>query len=371
MAHGAGLGMKASLSILVLPIAAWAHHPVAAKFDPDRPVVLDGIVTGVDWANPHVHVLINVSVDGALAHWAIEVESPDVLERSGWALDTLAQGDAISIEGIAARDGSDQAWGTTIRRDGERVLAVDPDVLAERLAARPGGATPRWPDGRPVLGSGPGVSGYWTAPDRPALVEDGVEAAMDAWGVLAHIEDAPAVAPFQTWAKDLYVLRQREYLADDPGFLYCIPPGGPRHFQMPFPFGLEIVEDRARGRIFVLTGGGNSNWRLITLDDDPRAGPPPSDPLFYGVSRAEWDGDTLRVETGGFNEAFWFSNGGLPHTRALRITERISRPDLNTLNYAVTIDDPGAYTRPWTSTWTLQWLPGEDPPEHFCQGNRP
>lgn len=363
--------MKASLFILLLPFAAWAHHAVEAKFDPDRPVLLNGIVTRVDWANPHVHILVNVSANETLANWAIELESPDVLERSGWTLDTLAPGNAISIEGLAARDRSDQAWATTIRREGARVLAVDPDVLAERLAVRPGGPTPRWPGGQPVLGSGPGVSGYWTAPDLPALVEDGVEVAMDSLGVLRHIEDAPKVAPFQTWAKDLYVLRQRGYLKDDPGFLYCIPPGGPRHFQMPFPFGLEIVEDRARGRIFVLTGGGNSNWRLIPLDDGPAAGSPPSDPLFYGISRGEWDGDTLVVETSGFNEAFWFSNGGLPHTRALRITERISRPDLNTLNYAVTIDDSGAYTRPWTSTWTLQWLPDEDAPEHFCQGNRP
>ena len=363
--------MKAILFILLFPVVAWPHHPVEAKFDPDRPVLLNGIVTGVDWSNPHVHILVNVLVNGALENWAIEVESPDVLERSGWGLDTLVPGDSISIEGLVARDGTDQAWATTIRRDGVRVLAVDPGVLTERLVARPGGETPRWPDGRPVLGAGPGVGGYWTAPDLPALVEDGVEVAMDALGVLANIDDAPKVAPFQTWSKDLYVLRQREYLEDDPAFLYCIPPGGPRHFQMPFPFGLQIVEDRARGRFFVLTGGGNSNWRLITLDEGGPAGPPPSDSLFYGVSRGEWNGDTLVVETGGFNESFWFSNGGLPHTRALQVTERISRPDLNTLNYAVTIDDPGAYTRPWTSSWTLQWLPGEDPPEHFCQENRP
>ena len=67
----------------------------------------------------------------------------------------------------------------------------------------------------------------------------------------------------------------------------------------------------------------------------------------------------------GFNERFWFSNGGLPHSESLKLTERISRPDYNTLKYDVTVDDAGAYTRPWTGGWTLQWVP-EDIGEYFC-----
>ncbi|HEX5421369.1 MAG TPA: hypothetical protein VFY39_15355, partial [Gammaproteobacteria bacterium] len=71
------------------------------------------------------------------------------------------------------------------------------------------------------------------------------------------------------------------------------------------------------------------------------------------------------------NDTFWFSNGGLPHTDQLQLVERISRPDLNTLQYQVTVNDSGAYTRPWTSTWTLQWMPGEELPPAYCQDNRP
>ena len=363
------------LSVLLSPAAVLAHHPVLAKFDNDRPLILAGVVTSVDWNNPHVHVYVNLAgEEGGARNWAVELESPVVLERAGWTRDTLAFGDAIEVEGLGARDGSDQLWGETVMRGGERLFVLEPDAAQAALDGRPEGQAPRWPDGQPRLGPAPGRSGYWTAPDRSGLVEEGVDVAMDAHGLLRHLYEAPQVAPLQDWARDLYVQRQRDYLEDDPGYLYCMPPGGPRHFQMPFPYGIQFVEDRERERIFVLTGGGNSNWRLIYLggpDQPGRVHVNENDPLFYGVSDGHWEGDTLVVETTGFNEGFWFSNGGLPHTRHLRLVERISRPDLNTLNYEVTIDDSGAYTRPWTSSWTLQWLPGEDVPEHFCQGNRP
>jgi hypothetical protein len=82
-----------------------------------------------------------------------------------------------------------------------------------------------------------------------------------------------------------------------------------------------------------------------------------------------WEGDTLLVDSVGYNERFWFTNGGLPHTEALRLTERFTRIDLNTLRYEVTVDDPRAYTRPWTGGWSIQWVPGQDIEEFFCEEN--
>jgi hypothetical protein len=82
-----------------------------------------------------------------------------------------------------------------------------------------------------------------------------------------------------------------------------------------------------------------------------------------------WEGDTLVVESTNFNEKFWFSNGGLPHTQQLRLVERFTRTDMETLRYEVTVDDPGAYTRPWSASWTLQWVPDELP-VYYCQDNR-
>jgi hypothetical protein len=147
----------------------------------------------------------------------------------------------------------------------------------------------------------------------------------------------------------------------------CLPPGGPRQFQV--PYGLQIVEQPDRQRIFVMSGGANRNWRLINLDG--RALPTTDDgvSVYYGNSAGRWEGDTLMVTSTGYNERFWFSNGGLPHTENLKLSERISRPDFDTLKYEVTVDDPATYTRPWTSGWTLQWIPDQEMEEYFCDDN--
>ena len=78
---------------------------------------------------------------------------------------------------------------------------------------------------------------------------------------------------------------------------------------------------------------------------------------------------TLVVDSIGYNERFWFTNGGLPHTEALHLIERFSRPDFDTLKYEVTVDDPRTYTRSWTGGWTMQWMPGQDIEEYFCEEN--
>jgi hypothetical protein len=110
---------------------------------------------------------------------------------------------------------------------------------------------------------------------------------------------------------------------------------------------------------------------LIYTDGRARKEDDKDFPTYYGRSLARWENDTLVIDARDFNERFWFSNGGLPHTPQLHVTERISRPDFNTLKYEVTIDDPGAYTKPWSSGWTLQWVQGEELPPYYCQDNRP
>ena len=89
-------------------------------------------------------------------------------------------------------------------------------------------------------------------------------------------------------------------------------------------------------------------------------------PPINGFSTGKWEGDTLVIRSAGYNERFWFSNGGLPHTEALELVERISRPDADTLRYEVTVTDRATYTRPWTSAWSLRWVPNEEIPEYFC-----
>lgn len=205
-----------------------------------------------------------------------------------------------------------------------------------------------------------------------SLVEVGADVEISRDGLLADIRDAGDVAPLQPWALALFEHRQRRHLRDDPQYLNCKPPGGPRQYQS--NLGFRLVEDRATQRVFVLLGSGNHNYRIIYLDGRDQIGQIGGDddnPLYYGRSTGRWDGDTLVVDTRSFNEDFWFTSSGLPHTNRLQLTERFTRTDLDTLEYQVTVDDPGAYTRPWTATWTMRWVGGRELPVHFCQNNRP
>jgi len=367
--------LGAALAVFVLAGApGLAHHSVAAKFDESKQMTLTGIVTNVDWRNPHAHVFLNVTgAKGELANWAIELESPLMLEDSGWTRESVMPGDQLTVQGFVARNGSRQLWSNvmTNTKTGRQVLNVKPMEPPVPLAKRP---TPVGPDKRPRLGALPGgVDGYWAFPSSTVLVENGVKVDIRPDGLLRNpAADAAKVAPMQPWALSIYRLRQTRYLQDDPMFLNCKPPGGPRQFQQ--PYGFQFVEDPERQRIFVLVGSGNRNFRIIYLDGRSHVGQVGGDddnPLYYGRAVGKWDGQTLEVDTRGFNEDFWFTNGGLPHTDQLRLIERFTRTDFDTLRYDVTIEDPGAYTRPWSSGWTLRWVGGAELPVHFCQDNRP
>src|SRR5690606_18506642 len=132
--------------------------------------------------------------------------------------------------------------------------------------AKSGEATPTWADGSPVLGEAPdGPDGYWAFPSAPALVEDGKQVAMNNYGLLENLSAASEVAPLKDWALGLYTHRQARKLQDDPLFINCKPPGGPRQYQS--PLGFQLVEDKENHRVFVLMGSGNQNFRIIYLDE--------------------------------------------------------------------------------------------------------
>jgi hypothetical protein len=362
-----GLGLMVAL---LAPLAA-AHHALSAKFDAAKRLALSGVVTNVDWRNPHTHVFVNVALPGGdVENWAVELESTVLLKRSGWAHDTLRPGDAVEVSGPAARDGSRQVWGERVIASATKRQVYNLTDTGPRSPQAPRPA-PRDSDGKPLLGVADSAGGYWAYPSSSVLTQAGANVQVNADGLLARLADAPRVAPFQPWALGLYQHRQARQLADDPGFLNCKNPGGPRQFQT--PYGVQFVEDPARKRMFVLIGGGNRNYRIIYMDGRSPTGQVQGDddnPLYYGRAVGHWEGDTLVVETTGFNEDFWFTNGGLPHTDQLSLVERFSRPDYDTLRYEVTVDDPGAYTAPWSASWEMRWVGGEDLPVYFCQDNR-
>jgi hypothetical protein len=211
---------SAAVILLAAPVLV-AHHPISAKFDDKRPMTLSGIVTMVDWKNPHVHIFMNVrDAKGAQVNWAVEVESPILLHASGWNADSLKPGDAITVQGIAARNGSRQVWGNRVAltAGNKQVFALAPLAPIAPLSARP---VPRWPDKQPRIGPMTGgLQGYWGFPTATVLSENNA-VAMDPYGLLRNIGDAAKVAPMQPWAQQLYIEGQRRFLQDDPRFVNC------------------------------------------------------------------------------------------------------------------------------------------------------
>jgi hypothetical protein len=340
----------------------------SAIYDTERQVRLEGPVTRIEWINPSALLFIDVrDSSGVVASWGIEFGNPIDLERNKWTRSSLRIGDIVTIEAVPARGTNRRALARSIthKATAKRVF----DVAAVRAPATKSPA-PRWPNGQVRLGPAPGQKGYWGSPSARALVESSATGVrMNDEGLLQNLADADRVAPMMPWAKAVYLHRQRTLLKDDP-IARCMPPGGPRQFQM--PNGVQFIEQRELGRVLVLMGGGNRNWRVIYTDGRPQGQAAEVVLTYYGTSVGRWEKDALVVDSIGYNERFWFTNGGLPHTEALHLTERFSRPDLNTLRYDVTVDDPRTYTRTWTGGWTLQWVPGEDIEEYFCEeGNAP
>lgn len=352
---------------ILLAAPAYAQNGFSATYDADRLIKLDGPVIRIEWGNPRAFLFINVrDKAGLIANWAIEVGNPLDLETAGWNRDSVHIGDIVKVEGDLARGQAKQAFATsvTLARTGAKVFAPS-NTKRVQPAAEP---APRWPNGHVRLGPSPGKTGYWGAATASSLVERaGTPVAMNDEGLLRNLADADRVAPFQPWAKAVYEYRQRSLLKDDP-FTRCLPPGGPRQFQT--PHGFQFIEQPELGRILVLSGGGDRNWRVIYTDGRAQGQADDAVRTYYGTSVGHWERDVLIVDSVGFNEKFWFTNGGLPHTEALHLTERFSRRDLNTLKYEVTVDDPNAYTRKWTGGWDLQWVPDKDIEEYFCEENR-
>ncbi|HEU4617570.1 MAG TPA: hypothetical protein VFV10_05985 [Gammaproteobacteria bacterium] len=153
--------------------------------------------------------------------------------------------------------------------------------------------------------------------------------------------------------------------ADDPE-ANCLPTGVPRI--APYPW--RIVLDPPDGKpthMFFLFEGNIHSFRQIFLDG--REHPDDLEASWYGHSVGHWEGDTLVVDTVGFNDRFWFDFVGHPHTTQLHTIERYTRTSYDTLENVTTIIDPGAYAKPFTIRFEAKLRPGWDLMEYICNEN--
>ena len=222
---------------------------------------------------------------------------------------------------------------------------------------------PRDANGRAVLGSVPGQVGSWEGfGSRPMLIlldETPPGSIIQATPYQQAVNDPknfPKIkyseVPYQPWAKALFEARSRTRF--EP-YVRCKPSPGPR--EVATAYGTQIVEFPEMQKIYVFPTGGPRHFREIWMDG--RGHPANLKPTYHGHSIGHWEGDTLVVDTVGFNEKMWFDAEGSPSTNQLHLIEKFTRESLERLKYEITIDDPGAYTKPWSSGFYMNWTPGE------------
>ena len=113
------------LTFLVSGLPAFAHHAFSNEFDESKPITLEGVVTRIDWENPHVHYYIDVAQpDGTVVNWACETGGPNRLARRGWTHDSLKPGDKVVVHGFPAKDASHSA-------DGRKVTLANGQTIGE------------------------------------------------------------------------------------------------------------------------------------------------------------------------------------------------------------------------------------------------
>ena len=213
---------------------------------------------------------------------------------------------------------------------------------------------PRAKDGKPnmtapapKLADGtPDLTGIWMEPGLKYLIN-----------IAADLKEVP----FQPWAAEEYKRRMDTRGKDDPNN-FCLPSGIPEKEAVTSPW--KILQ--APGVVIILYESRTIFRQIFT---DGRKLPVDPNPTWQGYSIGHWEGDTLVTETAGTNGKAWLDTNGHPVTEALRVIEKFHRRDFGHLDLEITIDDPKAYTKPWTVHQTAEFQPDTELLEYVCEEN--
>ena len=213
---------------------------------------------------------------------------------------------------------------------------------------------PRTPDGHPDF------SGIWHTEPLPCPPEGcpDMPASREFINIGASL---PGGLPYQPWAAELVKKRMAAFGKDDP-VTYCQPAGALRLLTYP-PY-RKFVQTRG---LLVILSERDMTFRQIFTDNRPLPDDP--QPSYTGYSSAHWEGDTLVIHTIGFRDGLWLDRSGSPMTDAAKVTERYRRPNYGTLEIEITVDDPKAYTKPWSVKFDQFIVLDSELLEYFCQEN--
>lgn len=230
-------------------------------------------------------------------------------------------------------------------------------LAAGQWIKHPTPGIPRNPDGTPNLSAPapktadgkPDVSGLWSA-------VNGIR-----YTVNLHADLPPDAVQMLPWAEAEYQ-RRRDTLSKDDPVGYCNLPGVPQVNAIPYPY--KILQNSTQ---ITFLYEAVRTFREVFIDG--RGFPEDMQPSWLGYSIGRFEGDTLVIETRGQNDKTWVDTGGHPHTEQLVVTERFHRRDFGNMDLEITIDDPGAYRKPWTAKYSLRLLPDTEILEYVCTEN--
>jgi hypothetical protein len=235
-------------------------------------------------------------------------------------------------------------WLTITLPDTPRTADHKPNLTA------PG---PKADDGRPDL------SGIWIrrkGVNAPAENPEGLPGRLD------HFMPKGAEIPLRPEAAALYKTRSDNHGKGRPSER-CLPHGIPDAMLYGGP--MKIVQNR---RLTIILFEEFNHYRQ--LHTDGRSFPENPQPTWFGYSVGKWEGDTFVVDSVGFNDQTWMDDSGLPHTDALRTTERFRRRDFGHLDLQITVDDAKAYTRPWSVNLAFDLWPDTELIESICENEK-
>jgi hypothetical protein len=250
------------------------------------------------------------------------------------------------------------------------VLFVTWRPAAGQWVNQPTRGIPRTADGKPDLTAQaprtadgkPDLSGVWQPSADPTGKPGGVEGIVAPRYMIDVTRDLKAAeVPFQPWAVALYMQRYDNFRLENPS-IRCLPAGVPRLNAYTHPY--KIVQTP---ELIVILYEAETMFRQVFLDG--RHLPKDPQPSWMGYSIGRWEGDTLVVETVGFNDKTWLDGSGHPHSEEMRLTERFTRRDFGHLDVAIVIDDPKTYTRPLSYVQPQVLLPDTDLIEYVCAEN--
>jgi hypothetical protein len=251
-------------------------------------------------------------------------------------------------------------------------------VVGAQWPSYPTPGVPRTADGKPMLdgpaprtadgtvdfsgiwnrfGGGGGGRGRAGAPPAPTTTPDGIPLS-----TFGEVAGRGFELPLQPWAAELKKQRMADNSRDNPD-AHCLPLGNMQLHLHPQPRKMIQTPD-----VIVILYEGNAGVRQIFTDGRPLPGNDPQ-PWWYGYSTGRWMGDTLVVETTGFRDLGWLDVNGSPLSDRGKTTERFRRPSFGYMDIEITVDDPKAYTRPWTVTVKQRLMPDDELIEFVCQEN--